>query len=103
MVALWASNFVSCYRKNQNKAVKLLSHKTLFTHNINELRNKNQLFDISKTTDYQVSIFTYKLTNNILPSSFENLTYINSGLHSHDTRGVSNLYTHLEIRLELLF
>ena len=47
----WASNFVSCYRKIQNKAVKLLSPKTLFTHNINEPYTKNQLFDISETRD----------------------------------------------------
>jgi len=92
--SLWASNFVSCYKKIQkiqNKAVKLLSPKTLFTHNINELYTKNQLFDISKTRDYQVSIFTYKFINNILPSSFENFFSINCDLHSHNTRGASNL------------
>ena len=94
LFSFWASNFVSCYKKIQkvqNKAVKLLSPKTLFTHNIHELYTKNQLFDISKTRDYQVSIFTYKFINNILPSSFENFVSINCDLHSHDTRGASNL------------
>jgi hypothetical protein len=78
-------------RKIQNKAVNLLSPKIFIVQNIDECYIKNQLLDISKTRDYQVSIFTYKYLHNLLSSSFENIFSINSDLLSNNTRGASNL------------
>jgi hypothetical protein len=82
---------VSCYKKIQNKAVKLLSSKIFITQNINKCYIKNQLLNISKNRDYPVSIFTNKYLNNLLPCSYKKYFSLNSDLHSHDTQGASNL------------
>ena len=86
--SIWASNFISCYKRVQiiqNKVVQIIS-PVQHTDDISLHFKFTKIFDVSKTRDFQIANFCFKYFNNLLPSSFQNLFTLNQDLHTYDTR-----------------
>ena len=86
--SIWASNFIPCCKRIQIIQIKAIAIISPLQHsdNINLHFKLTKIFDVSKTRDFQITIFCFKCFNNLFPSSCENLFTLNQDLHTYETR-----------------
>lgn len=88
---VWASTYASRLRKLlllQKRAVRTITGAAWYSHT-DPIFLHHKILKIDQIRNYQVGLFMYMFTRNLLPLKFRLLIKNGADLHSHDTRNVA--------------
>lgn len=69
----------------QNKAIRAITHSTIYTHIIPLFKEQN-ILQIKHITELEILKYMHKYQNGLLPSAFKNLLHPIADVHTHHTR-----------------